>query len=180
MRLICPSCGAIHSAEAWVNDAEARQCLLLVAVLPSEVGKRALAYLALFRPHATGRALAWSKALRLLTELKQLVSEDFIQWDRDPARPNSHGAWAGALEQIVQRPPKQLPLTSHGYLRKIAYDIADQKDKEREVRRNRAERCGSLPTRTETEPINDDGWRPSQADFEQARELIRGMGKAMK
>ncbi|MDA8140380.1 MAG: hypothetical protein M0036_17170 [Desulfobacteraceae bacterium] len=42
MRLTCPSCGAAHSAEGWTNDAQARQCLLLVAELPSEVSRRAL------------------------------------------------------------------------------------------------------------------------------------------
>lgn len=147
MKLTCPSCGALHSAEAWVNDAQARQCLLLVAELPADVGRRALPYLALFRNPGSGRALTWGKALRLLGELRTLVSEHYIQWDRSPARPNNAAAWAEAMEQMVQRPPRRLPLTSHGYLRKIAYDLADEKDRAAEVKRNRAERAGTARPR---------------------------------
>jgi hypothetical protein len=177
MRLICPSCGAIHSAEAWVNDADARQCLLIVAELPAEVGRRALPYLAMFRPSGSGRALTWSKALRLLAELKQVVSESFIYWDRCPERPNSAGAWAGALEQIVQRPPKQLPLTSHGYLRKIAYDIADQADKAAEVRRNKAERCGIPAGEPSADRTEEKPWFPSPEDIAKQKALLSKIGR---
>ncbi len=118
MRLICPSCGAIHSAESLANDAEARQCLLIVAELPVDIARRALPYLALFRPSGGKRGLIWSKALRLLHELQQMVVDSYIQWDRQPARPNSAQAWAQALERLLQRPPSRLPLTSHGYLKK--------------------------------------------------------------
>lgn len=179
MRLICPSCGAVHSAEAWVNDAEARQCLLLVADLPAEIGRRVFGYLALFRSSASGRALTWSKALRLLSELRSFVVESHVQWDRSPARPNSAGVWAEALEQIVQRPPKQLPLASHGYLRKIAYDIADRNDKAAEVRRNKMERTGSL--RPETGQTGNDRpqapWSPSPEAFAKTKELIKRAGR---
>jgi len=148
MRLICPSCGALHSAEAWSNDAAARQCLIVVAELPVEVAKRSLPYLALFRPIGSKRGLNWDKALRLLHTLRQMVMESHIQWDRMPARPNSAAAWAQALEQIAQRPPTRLPLTSHGYLKKIAYDLANDMDRAREVRHNADERAGRLPEQT--------------------------------
>ncbi|MBI5550725.1 MAG: hypothetical protein HY911_04400 [Desulfobacterales bacterium] len=147
MRLTCPSCGAVHSAEAWTNDGQARQCLLLVAELPTEVSRRAVPYIAMFRP-SSGRGLQWSKALRLLAELRQLVMDAQIQWDRRPARPNSAQAWAQAMEQVIQHPPRRLPLTSHGYLHSIAYDLANEADRRQEIRHNEMERAGRLPEQT--------------------------------
>jgi len=148
MRLVCPSCGAMHSAEAWSSDANARQCLMIVAEMPADVAKRALPYLALFRPDGSKRGVSWSKALGLLHSLRQMVMDSHIQWDKLPARPNSPAAWAQALEQIAQRPPARLPLTSHGYLKKVAYDLANEMDRAREVRHNADERTGRLPEQT--------------------------------
>ena len=142
MKLICPSCGGVHSAEAWLSDADARQSLRIVAELPWEVGRRALPYLAFFRPKS-GRGLIWSKTLRLLSEIKTLVTEPYIQWDRGVARPNSSRAWGMAMEKLVENPPKHLPLKNHNYLRAVAYDIADEMDRAEEVRRNQAERTGA-------------------------------------
>jgi hypothetical protein len=123
MRLICPSCGAIHSAEAWLSDADARQSLIIVAELPWEVSRRCFNYLALFRP-TTGRGLIWAKTLRLLSELQALVKADAIKWDRGAPKPNGARYWAMAMEKIIELPPKKLPLKSHGYLNAIAYDEA--------------------------------------------------------
>lgn len=137
MRLVCPSCGAIHSAEAWMNDANARQCMKLIGEMPDDVSKRVLAYLALFRPrHPEGdkpsRGLAWQKALRLLAEIDALVRQAHIQWNGRVARPNSPRAWGQAMERILEHPPRQLPLKSHGYLHSIAYDIANDMDRQQE------------------------------------------------
>lgn len=142
MRLICPSCGALHSAEAWTADGQARQCLKVVAELPEAVSRRVLPYLALFRPAARG--LKWSKALRLLDELRRLVAEPCIQWEQKPARPNDARAWAAAIDQVVEQPPKRLPLASHGYLRAIAYERADELDRAAERRRVAAENSGNF------------------------------------
>lgn len=175
MRLICPSCGALHSAEAWTNDAEARQCLLIVAEMHADVARRALPYLALFRPGG-GRGLKWDKALRLLSELRAMIGEPHIQWDRQPARPGSAAVWAQALEQIVQRPPARLPLTSHGYLRRIAYDVANETDRAAEVRRNAAERSGRA---LERPAAPEEKWQPSPDDFARLRNAVKGIGKEL-
>jgi len=140
MKLICPSCGAIHSAEAWQNDATARQCLQLACTLQYDVSSRCFAYLALFR--SSERSLAWKKVLRLLSELKDLTAAAHIQWEQNAARPNSARAWGLAMDQVVEHPPKRLPLKSHGYLRAIAYDIANDLDRHAEVKQNQAERAG--------------------------------------
>ena len=138
MKLICPSCGAVHSAEAWQNDPVARQCLKLVGEIPHDIGSRCFAYLALFRP--PGRSLQWKKVLRLLSELKELTALPYIQWEKKVARPNSAHAWGMAMERMIEHPPKRLPLKSHGYLRSVAYEIADEMDRKAEVKRNKAER----------------------------------------
>lgn len=140
MKLICPSCGAVHSAEAWFNDPVARQCLIQVGALPHDIGSRCFAYLALFRP--PGRSLQWKKVLRLLSELRDLATMSHIQWEKQVARPNSASAWGTAMERVIENPPKRLPLKSHGYLRAIAYEIADEMDRKVEVKRNQAERTG--------------------------------------
>lgn len=140
MKLICPSCGAVHSAEGWSNDPVARQCLKLASEMPHSVGSRCFAYLALFRP--PGRSLRWKKVLRLLSELKELATLLHIQWKGQVARPNSASAWGGGMERVIENPPKRLPLKSHGYLRAVAYEIADEMDRQAEVKKNQAERTG--------------------------------------
>ena len=174
MKWVCPSCGAVHSAEGWLNDADARQCLRIVAELPGEVSRRALAYMALFRP-GSGRGLTWGKALRLLGELKTLVAEATIQWDRKPARPNTPAAWSEAMERVVQHPPKRLPLTSHGYLKAITYEIANEMDRAKEVKHNRAERTENLRKRDKK---NDDDCMAPLMTKDQMRAIReRNMGK---
>lgn len=149
MKLICPSCGAVASAEAWVTNADARQCMRILAELPTDVARKVLPYLAMFRPRVPEnekgyRGLVWPRALRLLAELQRLVAESHISWDNRPARPNSVAAWSQAIEQVVQRPPRRLPLATHGYLRRIAYDVADQIDRAVETKHNQTERDGTL------------------------------------
>ena len=142
MKLICPSCGAVHSIDAWRNDAVIRQCLKLTGTFPYDINSRCFAYLALFRPRE--KSLQWKKILRLLSELAVLTGHAHIQWQKKPARPSSASVWGKAMEQICENPPKRLPLKSHGYLQAIAYDIADDMDRQDETKRNQAERSGSF------------------------------------
>ncbi|MCK4789231.1 MAG: hypothetical protein KAV87_36145 [Desulfobacteraceae bacterium] len=142
MKLICPSCGAVHSTDAWRNDPVIRQCLKMTGDFPYDISSRCFAYLALFRPQE--KSLQWKKVLRLLSELAVLTDHAHIQWQKKPARPSSAKAWGLAMEQICENPPKHLPLKSHGYLNAIAYDIADDMDRQGEAKRNQAERSGSF------------------------------------
>ena len=141
MKLVCPSCGAACAAEAWTNDGEARQALRIVAELPESVSRRAIAYLALFRP-PSGRGLKWSTALRHLAELDRIVKDGYVQWEGRPARPNDSRFWGQAIDRLVEVPPKKLPLKSHGYLTSMVYDIADESDRQAEIKRNAAEAAG--------------------------------------
>lgn len=151
MRLVCPCCGAACAAEAWETDAQARQALRLVSELPESVGRRAIAYLGLFRP-ASGRGLKWAAALKHLAELQRLCREPHVQWEGRPARPSEPLFWGQGMERLCEQPPKKLPLKSHGYLRAIVYEIAEEADRLAERRRNAAEASGELARRAERSP----------------------------
>jgi len=127
VKLVCKSCGAHGGAEFFTDDAEARQCLAIAAGLPGPVARHVLAYLGLFR--TPGRTLRWAKAHRLLLELKELVEAVDVRWERKPPRPNQARAWGVAMERIIERPPRRLPLQSHGYLRSMAWEAADDLDR---------------------------------------------------
>lgn len=142
MILICPSCGATHSIEAWESNAQARQCLKIVGELPQGISRRCFAYIAMFRNPS--RALRWEKVLTLLSELQQLITGPNVHWKNQPARPNSTDIWGAAIDQMVANPPSKLPLKTHGYLTSIAYDIANEHDKKREAEIHRLEKSGSL------------------------------------
>jgi hypothetical protein len=91
--------------------------------------------------------LKWSTALRHLAELQGLVKESHIQWEGRPSRPNDSRFWGQAMDRLVEQPPKKLPLKSHGYLRAMVYDIADESDRQVEKKRNSTEACGGAAFR---------------------------------
>ena len=176
MKLICPSCGAVHSAGAWQNDPVARQCLKLVCEMPHAVASRGFAYLSLFRP--PGRSLQWKKVLRLLSELKELATISHVQWQKSVARPNSAHAWGEAMERVIENPPKRLPLKTHGYLRAVAYEIADEMDRAVEVKRNKEERKGNPHRRHSGESRNPEKAEPERITAEDMQAIRKkNMGK---
>ena len=120
MRLICPSCGAIASLEAWQNDSDARRFMELILQFPSIVQPRLLPYFGLFRQGAKG--LTWSRATRLSSELHEIVIRDTIQWDGGESRPSHPQLWAAAMDAVLARRPKSL--TNHNYLRHTAWEMA--------------------------------------------------------
>lgn len=149
MKLVCPSCGAVHSAEAWTSNADMRQLVGIISGMPTSVARNVLAYIALFRPPVPEtdkgyRGLSWGRALRLAGEIDRLVKETHISWKHKPARPIDAARWGMGIERVISNPPRDLPLTHHNYLRSIAYGMADDADRTAEVRRNQSERDGTL------------------------------------
>ncbi|MCK5772021.1 hypothetical protein [Algiphilus sp.] len=112
------------SLDAFTSDADAREVAQLCARLPHQVGPLALRYLGLFRPRQ--RALAWSRARKLLTELVEFVEAGGVErhgrfW---PAPPE---VWASAMQQMLDNREKlRLPLSGHGYLAEIVTGSADK------------------------------------------------------
>lgn len=142
MRLICPGCGLTASAEAWLNDAEARELLLVVAKLPVPLPEAVLPYLGLFRPEQ--KALTWKKAKRLVAELAQLVGSGHVQVQGKPARPCPPKLWAEAMGQMVERRERlTTPMPNHNYLRQMAWQLADQVDSQAERTRTEQMLAGS-------------------------------------
>ncbi len=122
MKLTCPACGAVASAEAWVNDASCRQFMDELTRLPGPVQVRTLPYIALFRK--SKRGLSWPRALRIIKTLSELVHEGTVQWDGGELRPAPPYLWAEAMDRTIDRSPKALE--NHNYLRKIAWEMAEK------------------------------------------------------
>ena len=133
MKLVCPSCGLTASAEAWINDAVARDLLLAVAILPAPLPKVTLPYLGLFRPEK--RALSWAKAGKIVTELAKLAAAGHVQVQGKVARPCPPRILATAMEQMVERRDSiRRPLPNHNYLKQVAWQLADEADAKDELR----------------------------------------------
>lgn len=120
MRLVCPSCGATASAEAWHNDAAIRYTIDALLQLPTPVRLQALAYLGLFRQGT--KALPWRRALNIARSLKDLVQSETIHWQGGETRPVNAEIWGKAIEATLASGPKGLK--NHNYMRKCAWDLA--------------------------------------------------------
>lgn len=151
MKTVCPSCGAVNSLEGLLTDADARLCMKTLSEIPSPALRWVLPYIALFRG-TSGRVLQWRRVLTLLTELRDMVISSHVQRGHGAARPNSAVFWAEAMERMVTMPPSRLPLTSHGYLSAMVYDVADKQDRATEIEHNKRpiERSRSEPGKAMT------------------------------
>lgn len=136
MKLICPACGAIASAESWMNDTDCREALLVISRLPSPLPKSVLGYLSLFRPGT--KALSWKKVVRLAQEIEVLTSKGYVKVQGCVDRNCPASIWARAMEQMVEQRDGLSTLPNHNYLRKVAYDLADKADYLGEKSRNSA------------------------------------------
>lgn len=141
MRLVCPSCGATASAEAWSNDAAIRYTIDALIQLPTPVRLQALAYLGLFRQGT--KALPWRRALTIARSLKDLVETGTVHWQGGETRPCNAEVWGKAMEATLVTGPKGLK--NHNYMRKCAWDLAadlaakaekDREEKRRNIRRD--------------------------------------------
>lgn len=140
MRLVCPSCGATHSADG-IEDLDARAALLIAAELPAEIGATAIRYLGLFRPRE--RALSWGRARKLLDELLPMIQSGTIRrqgrdWPAPPA------AWRAAMQTMLDgRDNLELPMKSHGYLLSILAGDANKQEARAEAVTEEQRRSGS-------------------------------------
>jgi len=142
MKLTCPVCGAVASAEAWENDAQWREMMRVVLSLPAPVATVSLGYFSLFRPGKS--ALSVKKALRLAKEIAALVAPEYVRVQGKPARRCYPATWAQAMELMSERRGSlQLPLKNHNYLRQIAWGLADAEDAANEARRREMEAAGN-------------------------------------
>jgi hypothetical protein len=182
MKLVCPSCGAIASANSWMNDELCRETLAKIAALPSPLPKASLGYLGLFRPGQNG--LTWKKALRLAEEIAAIASKGFVHVQGKIDHNCPPRIWAQAMEQMVERRNSlSLPLPNgHVYLCKVAWDLANQEDAANErsadqnARNNRRSIEGSQPVASIQNPLYDyaQGLRDTKPTDEEMDEWRRG------
>ncbi|MGN6914890.1 hypothetical protein ACTHS0_11000, partial [Neisseria sp. P0013.S009] len=71
MNVKCPNCGAVHSLDSLINDAEASAVLRTVLEMDAELGKAAIRYIGLFRPAKS--QLSWARTAKLLSELLPMI-----------------------------------------------------------------------------------------------------------
>ncbi len=151
MRLVCPSCGATASAEAWTNDAAIRYALDAIVQLPAPVLINILPYLGLFRKGKN--ALPWKRAQILVRSLKDLIAEGTVHVQGGETRPCNAAIWGAAMEATIDARPQGLK--NHNYLRHVAWDKAaelaakTEKDAEAVKRRRAQERESDLTSLSE-------------------------------
>ena len=151
MRLVCPSCGATASAEAWTNDAAVRYALEALVQLPAPVLLQALPYLGLFRKGKN--ALPWKRAQILIRSLKELVTTGTVHVQGGETRPCSAAIWGAAMEATIDARPKGLK--NHNYLRQVAWDKAAELASTVENNREAARQKRGRETDGEPEPMSE-------------------------
>ena len=125
MQLTCPCCGEQFPFEAGLADEEGKRLAALFAEMPPKLAKAVLSYLRLFSP--AKRSLRMSKAIRLVSDLQQLVDAGNVTRDArtTDARRATPALWVAGIEQVIlQREKLTLPLENHHYLRAVVYGIA--------------------------------------------------------
>lgn len=120
---VCPGCGLRADLDVFCVQADIKQALAAALDLPAPLGGRVLRYLRLFSP--ASKTLALNKTVRLLVELAAVVRSAQIE-RRGVAYAAPLGLWETALDTVLNQPPDTLPLTSHGYLFQVAWNLADR------------------------------------------------------
>ncbi|KAB2887175.1 MAG: hypothetical protein F9K32_20455, partial [Desulfobulbaceae bacterium] len=126
---VCPGCGLRADLDVFCAQAEVKQALAAALELPASLAGRVLRYLRLFSP--ANKTLALSKTARLLAELAEAVRSAQVT-----RRGVTHVApvelWGAALDVVLNQPPDALPLTGHGYLYQVAWNLAERSAVRRE------------------------------------------------
>ena len=119
MNIRCPNCGAVHSLDSLINDADASSVLRAVLEMDAEMGKAAIRYIGLFRPAKS--QLSWARTAKLLNELLPMIKAQEAARD-GVCFPAPTEAWIHGFNETVNARDQgrlKLPLKSHGYLLEI-------------------------------------------------------------
>ena len=119
MNIKCPNCGAVHSLDSLINDADASSVLRAVLEMDAELGKAAIRYIGLFRPAKS--QLTWARTAKLLNELMPMIKTQEAVRD-GVSSPAPAEAWLYGFNETVNARDQgrlKLPLKSHGYLLEI-------------------------------------------------------------
>ena len=119
MNIKCPNCGAVHSLDNLINDADASSVLRAVLEMDAEMGKAAIRYVGLFCPAKS--QLSWARTAKLLNELIPMIKAHTAVRD-GVSSPAPAEAWLHGFNETVNARDQgrlKLPLKSHGYLLEI-------------------------------------------------------------
>ncbi len=119
MNIKCPNCGAVHSLDSLINDADASAVLRAVLEMDVEMGKAAIRYVGLFRPAKS--QLSWARTAKILNELMPMMKAQEAVRD-GVSSPAPAEAWLHGFNETVNARDQgrlKLPLKSHGYLLEI-------------------------------------------------------------
>ncbi|MGN6968075.1 hypothetical protein ACTHTD_10995, partial [Neisseria sp. P0017.S005] len=119
MNVKCPNCGAVHSLDSLINDAEASAVLRTVLEMDAELGKAAIRYIGLFRPAKS--QLSWARTAKLLSELLPMIKAQEAARD-GVCFPAPTEAWIHGFNETVNARDQgrlKTPLKSHRYLYEI-------------------------------------------------------------
>lgn len=119
MNIKCPNCGAVHSLDSLINDADASAVLRAVLEMDAEMGKAAIRYVGLFRPAKS--QLSWARTAKLLNELMPMIKTHTAVRDGVSSLAPAE-AWLHGFNETVNARDQgrlKLPLKSHGYLLEI-------------------------------------------------------------
>lgn len=126
MNIKCPNCGAVHSLDSLINDADASAVLKAVLEMDAELGKAAIRYIGLFRPAKS--QLSWARTAKLLSELLPMIKAQEAVRD-GVCFPAPTEAWIHGFNETVNARDQgrlKTPLKSHGYLYEILAGWAGQ------------------------------------------------------
>lgn len=140
LKATCPECGMSGDMAAFVTQGEHNQAVAAALEMPAPLSSRIVRYLGMFRP--ASRALASAKSARLLTELKETINSGVIE-RKGITREAPLKVWIAALDQLLERPPSNLPLSGHGYLYEVVANCADRHAGEVEKQREEQARSGA-------------------------------------
>ncbi|HDZ48748.1 hypothetical protein LCGC14_0074850 [marine sediment metagenome] len=140
LKATCPECGMTGDMAAFVTQGEHNLALAAALEMPALLSSRIVRYLGMFRP--ASRSLASAKSARLLTELKETITSGVIE-RKGVTREAPLKVWVMALDQLLERPPSNLPLSGHGYLYEVVANCADRHAGEVEKQREEQARNGA-------------------------------------
>lgn len=138
MKGTCPHCQYQGEIAAFLNGDDWKRLAAVMADIPADCGRAVYGYLRLFKPPKTG--LRPVKATRLASEVRDLVLSGYVCIDERSGvrRETTPAMWAAGIEEMLsKRDALQLPLGSHGYLRKVVFGIADSVDAQAEKQRDK-------------------------------------------
>ena len=149
----CPRCAFKAPIVCFYQEAKDGRVIQAFAQLPPAVQGNYFQYLSLFRPKS-GCAVQSAKAERLTLELVQEVALGYVHQKGQVDRPCPPRIWAMAMEQMMERAGSlTLPLKTHGYLKTIAWDLANKEDVKQESTIRQQETQGNRSRPRGTDPL---------------------------